>query len=694
MMHQRIGSAAPAKPINSRKNIMKTFFAVAAFGLIAAAQAQEQCAASVAAIPSCAVSCIASAGSQASCERTDLACQCDPTKSAAIASAALGCVVSACGPVTGLAVQTAASAVCDCVATAAPASTTVSSSSSQVSTTPSATASQTSSVQLPTKPYPTVSAGTTPAPSGSTPSASGGAGSGSASVTPFTGGAPLVAGSISGIVGALFFVMLLLDLVDPKLPEFPDSTAKVLSLSLNAMDAFDLYHQVHEVERSRAFLDGPALPALGHATAGSTGAAVSNLVTYPLALIVTRLQIQRSLSDGFSGQAEEGYRSLQDAVTKIYKREGGLAGFYVGVIPDTVKTIADAFLFFLAYNYLRQARLRARAAASKYLPIADELIVGFVAGAFAKFFTTPIANVVTRQQAASILSRSQPPGSKDSSIQATASRIRSQKGLQGFWCGYSASLVLTLNPSLTFFLFETLKRLLIPRRKRSNPPPQATFLIAAISKAIASTITYPFSLAKSRAQTSSKSVNEKDTEKNNTAEKVQRHTASAAESARAKAPSNVFTTILQISRAEGLSALYEGLGGEVLKGFFSHGLTMIVKQAVHRFIIQLYYLSLRLLKRFPTPETAVQQARERSKQAVVAVQKGTQPLATAASMKLQGLSEPSLEQSDSFVEALRKNAGSTVGAIKRGAQSRAKETRDCLQTVSERLSTIGKEDEG
>ncbi|KAL9603511.1 MAG: hypothetical protein Q9179_002181 [Wetmoreana sp. 5 TL-2023] len=461
-----------------------------------------------------------------------------------------------------------------------------------------------------------------------------------------------------------------------------------------AQDAFDLYHQVHEVEGPKKFLGGPALPALGHATAGSTGAAISNLVTYPLALIVTRLQIQRSLRDDSPGHAEDGYRSLQDAVTKIYKREGGLVGFYVGVIPDTVKTVADAFLFFLAYNYLRHARLRARAGASKLLPIADELSVGFVAGAFAKFFTTPIANVVTRQQVASILSKSQPPGSKDFSIQATASRIRSQKGLQGFWSGYSASLVLTLNPSLTFFLFETLKRLLIPRHKRSNPPPQATFLIAAISKAIASTITYPFSLAKSRAQTSSKSVNEKDTEEKDTARKVQRDTTSTTESTRAKAPSNVFSTILQVSRAEGLSALYEGLGGEVLKGFFSHGLTMILKQAVHRLIIQLYYLSLRLRKRLPAPETTIQQARKRSEQAVVAVQKGTQPLATAAPKKLQRLSESSLEQSDSVVEALHKKAGSAAGAVKQGADSGAKETRDSLQTALEQLSSIGKDDGG
>ncbi|KAL8829764.1 MAG: hypothetical protein Q9170_006029 [Blastenia crenularia] len=365
-------------------------------------------------------------------------------------------------------------------------------------------------------------------------------------------------------------------------------------------DAFDLYHRIQETHEHKTLLAGPGLPALGHAVAGSTGAAISNVVTYPLALIVTRLQIQRSLRKEVSQSKNQGYRSVRDAAQKIYEHEGGLAGFYAGLGFDTAKTIADSFLFFLAYDFLRQRQLRIRGGSVNHLPVAEELGVGFLAGAFSKILTTPIANVVTRQQAASIISTSQDKSqpSQEASIRVIAVQIKSEKGFPGFWSGYSASLILTLNPSLTFLLFETFKRLLLPRQKRSNPSPQITFLLAAVSKAIASTATYPFSLAKSRAQASSKSVNEKDTEEKGTSEKVQNESSSAAEKAKAKTPSNVFSTILQIARSEGLSALYEGLGGEVLKGFFSHGLTMIVKQIMHRSIIQLYYAMLRLLKRF------------------------------------------------------------------------------------------------
>ena len=58
------------------------------------------------------VSCISPAASKVGCGATDFACQCKPANNAAINSAALQCVLSGCGPVTGLAVQASASAVC------------------------------------------------------------------------------------------------------------------------------------------------------------------------------------------------------------------------------------------------------------------------------------------------------------------------------------------------------------------------------------------------------------------------------------------------------------------------------------------------------------------------------------------------------------------------------------------------------
>ena len=366
-------------------------------------------------------------------------------------------------------------------------------------------------------------------------------------------------------------------------------------------------HDSYYSRPSTSVLGGPALPALGHALAGSTGATISTISTYPLSLIITRLQTQRQLRRCNSQGPSADYTSIQDAVKKIYTQEG-VQGLYTGLIPDTVKTIADSFLFFLAYNFLRQCRTRNYTDRSSRLPVLDELGVGFLAGAFSKFLTTPLANVVTRKQASSVLTKPSAPKPVDSgSFRSIALEIHCEKGIRGFWSGYSASLVLTLNPSLTFFFFENLKRALVSRNQRRDTSSQATFLLAAISKALASIITYPFSLAKSRAQLSSRLVT---TEPGSNSQDISRGSSRTTQP-KNEMSENVFATILDIIRHGGLTALYDGVGGEVLKGFFSHGITIFIKDIVHTAIIRLYYILLKFLKMYPHTPSLIPKTREK-----------------------------------------------------------------------------------
>jgi hypothetical protein len=304
-------------------------------------------------------------------------------------------------------------------------------------------------------------------------------------------------------------------------------------------------------------------------------------------------------------------------VQKIYSNEGGLAGFYTGVLQDTGKTIADSFFFFLAYTFLRSSRVAARrnGSSAAVLPAIEELTVGFMAGSFTKLLTTPIANIVTRKQA-SIMTSAKPKGTAtEPTTSQIAHDILDEKGILGFWSGYSASLILTLNPSLTFFLFETFKRLL-PRSQRNNPPAAATFFMAAFSKACASALTYPFSLAKSRAQAGGKE--EEESEKQNLDEDIQGASGGALSGGRkqrAAAQSTIFSTLLEIAQREGYQGLYEGLHLEIAKGFFSHGITMIVKQAIYKLMVQAYYVLAIILSRYKSradPRALAQSARQQS----------------------------------------------------------------------------------
>lgn len=310
------------------------------------------------------------------------------------------------------------------------------------------------------------------------------------------------------------------------------------------------------------------------------------------------------------GSAE--YKSILDAARKIYRTEGGILAFYSGALPDLVKGVSDSFLFFLFYNFLRQSRLRSQSSKSRRLPVLEELMVGVMAGACSKFFTTPISNVVTRKKTAAMVSG----GGRSESVMEIARQIRSEKGIQGFWSGYSASLVLTLNPSITFFLHNYLIRALVTGEGGPNVGSTLTFLTAAISKAVATTITYPFTLAKARLQVGGRSPTQTSRQEEKVAEDAQ-DPEKAFQAKKAKqlaARTTVFSTILAVSRTEGIKALYEGLPGEVLKGFFSHGMTMLIKERVHTIIISLYYLILKYRQQYPSPQELAEQAAEELKE--------------------------------------------------------------------------------
>jgi hypothetical protein len=322
------------------------------------------------------------------------------------------------------------------------------------------------------------------------------------------------------------------------------------------------------------------------------------------------IQTAEGEEEGEKEGEEEEYTSILDAARKIYTKEG-LGSFYTGLAQDTAKTVADSFLFFLAYGFFRQRRINARFGTSRksrkhvVLPVLDELAVGVLAGAFAKLFTTPLANIVARKQTSKSLA----------STRDIAARIRAEKGLKGFWSGYSASLILTLNPSITFFLNEFLKYTFLPREKRGRPSPATTFLLAALSKSAASSMTYPISMAKTRAQVTSTPPpqNKGNGEKDNSVEGL-------------PLIPPVISNVISIARTEGISALYAGLPAEVLKGFFSHGFTMLAKDTVYSIIVQSYYLLLVALRRYPTPEELIERARLQAEEWAEAARDGTRDL--------------------------------------------------------------------
>lgn len=253
--------------------------------------------------------------------------------------------------------------------------------------------------------------------------------------------------------------------------------------------------------------------------------------------------------------------------------------------------------------------------------------MGAAAGACARLFTTPIGNVVTRKQTASLITDEGDASAADATNQAgrslsfaeTLHVIRAEKGVLGLWAGYSATLVLTLNPSITFYLQHALKKALVDRG-REGESNAATFLVAALSKAVATAVTYPFQIAKARVQVSApespRPESEEEEKKEASTEageedmlvveqnvgKVESKAHALAGRLHRLADDTIFGTVLHIGRTEGAPALYDGFSGELLKAFFNHGTTMLSKEIVHKLIVQLYFFVLARIRSSPTAQ--------------------------------------------------------------------------------------------
>lgn len=179
-----------------------------------------------------------------------------------------------------------------------------------------------------------------------------------------------------------------------------------------------------------------------------------------------------------------------------------------------------------------------------------------------KFFLTPFNTIATRKQTHAMLY----PNAKSTGIVTIYHDIMREKGITGFWSGYSASAFLSLNPSITFLLYESLKGFAGGKRRKLKGA--ETFLLAAVAKAIATGMTYPLAVARSRAQI----TNEGDFNIGNLTSigKVGDEVKKVV-SRKARRGGNVIEILVDIFKREGIAGLYEGVLGEILRGFVSSG---------------------------------------------------------------------------------------------------------------------------
>lgn len=205
--------------------------------------------------------------------------------------------------------------------------------------------------------------------------------------------------------------------------------------------------------------------------------------------------------------------SMLAVLLRIFKNEG-VFGFYRGFWATMLNTFSmrmyclfprrlcakriAEYAYFFFYSFVRNSyinRLMRKLPPGSALPAlstAAELLIGAIAGGLAQIFTIPVSVIATRQQ----VGREKPTTAEaavgDDSFLGVAREIIDEEGVGGLWLGIKPGLVLTVNPAITYGVFERVKGLLIAAQVKAGSndkiAPGLSFVVGALSKTLATVV--------------------------------------------------------------------------------------------------------------------------------------------------------------------------------------------------------------
>lgn len=188
---------------------------------------------------------------------------------------------------------------------------------------------------------------------------------------------------------------------------------------------------------------------------------------------------------------------------RIVQREG-VNGLYAGLDSALFGISVTNFVYYYWYEWTRSGFEKAAVTAgraSKRLTTVESMIAGAIAGSATVLLTNPIWVVNTRMTTRKRHHESDEPllpGSKQPKAPTTVGTLLSllkDEGPQALFAGVVPALVLVINPILQYTIFEQFKNVL---EKKKRITPTVAFLLGALGKLFATSITYPYITVKSR----------------------------------------------------------------------------------------------------------------------------------------------------------------------------------------------------
>ncbi|AMD20715.1 HDL029Wp [Eremothecium sinecaudum] len=327
------------------------------------------------------------------------------------------------------------------------------------------------------------------------------------------------------------------------------------------------------------------MTSLESAVVGATASSLASLIVYPLDImkvtVQTRLkprsdpELGRCVSNLTAANQQEikteDNNGLLKLLRNIYETEG-FQGFYKGIGASTVSGFVQSFSYFYWYTLVRKHyfRLNLKDGVGRKFNSAEELMLGVIAASVSQLFVNPFNLIATQQQTRN---------GKESTLgvlDVVKEIYHESESITGFWKGLKVSLLLTINPSITFATYEKLKDVLFPNEahntgkelvdSNSALSPAQNFVLGLLSKVVSTVVTQPLIVAKASLQRSGSPF---------------------------KGIQEVFRYLYN---HEGLLAFWKGLGLQVLKGMLVQGLIFMFKGE----LTKLLRLTLRYIKALQT----------------------------------------------------------------------------------------------
>ncbi|KAL2468550.1 Peroxisomal adenine nucleotide carrier 1 [Forsythia ovata] len=290
------------------------------------------------------------------------------------------------------------------------------------------------------------------------------------------------------------------------------------------------------------------LESIAEATSGAIGAVVSSTMLYPLDTCKAKYQAE------IRAHGHHKYRNLSDVLWEALSSHQFLS-LYQGLGTKNLQSFFAQFVYFYGYSYFK--RLYLERTGSKSIGTKANLILAAAAGACTAVITQPLDTASSRMQTTAF--------GKSKGLWETLT--------EGSWSdaydGLGISLLLTSNPAIQYTVFDQLKVRHLKQKQNkmeTGSSPEvlsafSAFVLGALSKSIATILTYPAIRCKVMIQAAD--TNE-DMDKK----------------AKRKSRKTVSSVLRAIWKREGVLGFFKGLHAQILKTVLSSALLLMIKEKI------------------------------------------------------------------------------------------------------------------